>query len=228
MQRVRPTPKGFFRARDYILWVLLGALVAALSVGSSMVIFMVKGTDRALLQKLGLSATERLFYSIPVFWIVVVIAVAAGTYINFRRTRKGYRLSAKHFAIFAAVIAVAFGSLMYAFNVSKYVDKAAAENIPLYTTVVPFNTNTWFDPEHGLLSGAIKIKTSNDNFTLRDENFDLWTVTGNKVAIVPSGFKFQSGDHVKIIGKKTGDFKFQAIEIRPFETEIKKEQPAAR
>ncbi|HVU06858.1 MAG TPA: hypothetical protein VHE10_03685 [Candidatus Paceibacterota bacterium] len=222
--KVRPTPKTYFRVRDYILWVLLGVFAAALSLGFGMIIFMVFGTDRTIFAKLGLSFSERLLYSIPVFWIAATIAVAAAAYINFRRTRKGYRVTARQFALIAGIVAVAFGSVLYTLNVAKYVNKAAAENIPIYSTVVPLNTETWFDPEHGLLSGSIKAKESDDQFTLRDQNFDLWEVTGDGVALVPAGFKFQTGDRVKIIGKKTGDLTFRAVEIRPFETEIRKEQ----
>ncbi len=222
-QRVKPTPKGFFKARDYILWALLGVFVAALSIGTSMIIFMVRGTDRALYAKLGLSFSQKLLYSVPIFWIALTAVVGVVAYVNFRRTRKGYRLDTRQIVIAAAVVAAAFGSMAYAFNISRYVDKAAAENIPLYNAVAPFNTVRWFDPEHGLLSGAVKIKTTNESFTLRDENFELWTVTGKGVTLYPAGFKFDSGDRVKIIGKKTGDFKFQAIEIRPWETPVERD-----
>ncbi|HVT74964.1 MAG TPA: hypothetical protein VHD69_00910 [Candidatus Paceibacterota bacterium] len=221
--KVRPTSRAYFRLRDYILWVLLGVFAAALSLGFGMIIFMIFGTDHTIFAKLGLSFSERLLYSIPIFWIVATIVVAVAAYINFRRTRKGYRVSARQFAVIAAVIAVAFGSMLYAFNVTRSVNRAAAENIPIYSAIV-LDTETWFDPEHGLLSGSVKVKDSDDSFTLRDPNFDLWQVTGDDVSVVPAGFKFRSGDRIKIIGKKTGDLEFRAVEIRPFETEVRKEQ----
>ncbi|HEU5114300.1 MAG TPA: hypothetical protein VFT82_00875 [Candidatus Paceibacterota bacterium] len=221
-EHVKPTPKGFFKARDYILWILLGVFVAALSLGFGMVIFLLHGTDQAVLGKLGLSVTERMLYSIPIFWIIATGVVAAIAYANFRRTRRGYRVSTKHFAIAAAIIAVALGSVFYALNVAEFVDTAAAKSIPLYNTVEPLNTKTWFDPAHGLLSGFVKLKNTDNSFTLRDRNFDLWKVTGDHVSIVPEGFTFQTGDYIKIIGKKTSDSTFQAIEIRPYETPLRK------
>lgn len=216
-QGVRPTAKGYFRARDYVLWLLIGVFVAALGVGASMVAFLMRGIDRGLYAKLGLTFAQKVFYAVPSFWIVATILVAAIAFVNFRRTRKGYRLSAKHIAVITIASGVAFGSIIYALDVSKYIDRAAAENIPLYNSVVPLNTNTWFDPDHGLLAGYVKTRTTNENFTLRDQNFDLWTVTGKDVSFSPSDFKFQSGDHIKIIGKKIGDLKFQVVEIRPWE-----------
>ncbi|MDE1875165.1 MAG: hypothetical protein KGI79_02435 [Patescibacteria group bacterium] len=220
-QNLRPTPKGYFKARDYVLWGLLGLFVAALAVSAGMIIFMVRGTDQSLFARLGLTLSERLLYSIPIFWIIVTLVAGLAAYANLRRTRRGYRVGKKQFVIAAVIIAIALGSLVYAFDGAQYIDHEAAANIPLYTTVVPLDTATWFDPEHGLLSGAVHVKTSDDYFTLRDENFNLWTVTGDHVALVPADFTFQSGDHVKIIGKKIGDFKFQAVEIRPFETPVK-------
>lgn len=221
-QQVRPTPKSFFRVRDYVLWGILGVSVAALSLGSSMVIMLIRGIDRGVLGRLGLSLPEKLFYSIPFFWVAVTLAIAAVAYVNFKRTRRGYRVSAKQFAITAVVVGVALGTLMYALNISRYVDRAAVQNIPIYSSVVPLNTNGWFDPAHGLLSGSVKIKESDESFTLRDQNFDLWTVSSKDASVNPEEFKFNSGDRVKIIGKKTGDFEFRAVEIRPFETQIKK------
>lgn len=226
-QQVRPTPKGFFRMRDYILWGLLGVSVAALSLGSSMVILLIRGIDRSVFGRLGLSLPEKLFYSVPFFWVAVTLAIAAVAYINFRRTRRGYRVGIKQFAIKAGVIAIALGTLIYALNISRYLDRAAVENIPIYSSIVPFNTNGWFDPDHGLLSGSIKIKESDKSFTLRDQNFDLWTVSSDDAAVNPAGFKFNSGDRVKIIGRKTGDLEFRAVEIRPFDMEIKKEKESA-
>ncbi len=223
-ERLKPTPKGLFKARDYVLWGLLGLFAAALSLGFGMIIFMVQGTDRSIFERLGLSFSERLLYSVPIFWIVATAIVALAAYLNFKRTRRGYRVSARQFGLIAAVVAVAFGSIIYSFNITKYVDQAAAENIPLYGAVEPLNTNAWFDPAHGLLSGSVKAKASNESFTLRDRDFNLWTVTGTDIALVPAGFRFDAGDHIKIIGKKTGDFQFQAIEIRPFEIQVIKGQ----
>lgn len=219
-ERVRPTPKGYFKARDYVLWGLLGLSFAALSVGFGMIIYMVRTTDRSLFAKLGFSFSERLLYSIPVFWIIATLGIAGVAYFNLRRTKKGYRVTPRQFVIAAALVAAGLGSLVYASNLSQYVDQAAAANIPIYSTVQPFNTNRWFDPQHGLLSGYVKVKSSDSSFTLRDENFDLWTVTGESVSKLPADFQFQSGDHIKIIGKKTGDLTFQAIEIRQFETPL--------
>ncbi|HEU0080506.1 MAG TPA: hypothetical protein VFQ72_00565 [Candidatus Paceibacterota bacterium] len=216
-QGVKPTPKGFFKARDTMLWFLVGVFLAALSIGTSMIIFMVRSADRGVYARLGLSFSQKLLYSIPLFWIAATVVVGIIAYVNFRRTRTGYRLDTRQIVIAAAIVAAAFGSIAYAFNISRYVDKAASENIPLYNAVSPLNTTRWFDPEHGLLSGSVKVKNSNASFTLRDEDFELWTVKAEGAAFLPAAFRFESGDRIKIIGKKTGDFQFQAIEIRPWE-----------
>ncbi len=223
-QHVKPTSKGYFRARDYIMWVLLGVFVAALSLGVGMIIFLLRGTDTALFSRLGLSFITRLAYSIPIFWIAITVILGIAAYMNFRRTRSGYRISMKQFVIVVTCVAIGLGTVVYAFDITKYIDTEAAANIPLYSAVEPLNTSTWFDPARGLLSGSVKIKTSDNSFTLRDQNFDLWTVTGDGVVLVPADFTFQSGDHIKIIGKETGPLQFTAVEIRPFETVIRKDQ----
>jgi hypothetical protein len=211
---VRPTPKSYFKARDLVLWILLISLAAALSLGFGMIIFMVKGADFGLFEKLGLSASQKVVYTVPFFWIATTLALAIAAFINFRNTRRGYKTTARQFAFIAALIAVACGSAVYALNITNYVDRAASR-LPIYNAVTPLNTNTWLDPEQGLLSGIVREKESDEDFTLRDANAELWHITGDMSA--PEGFKFQTGDRVKLIGEKTGDGEFEAIEIRPWE-----------
>ncbi len=215
-QGVKPTSKGYFRLRDYALWVLLGVFLAALSLGFGMVIFMINANDPALLAKLGLSTSERIIYSIPIFWILATLAIAGIAYINFRNTKRGYKTSARQFGLVAVLIAVALGSIGYAFNVTKFVDRTASRRIPLYNSVVPFNTNVWYDPAHGLLSGTVKEKDSDEDFTLRDSNSILWHVVGKNI-FVEEGFTYHIGDRIKLIGKSLGNDTFEAVEIRPWE-----------
>lgn len=198
-QGLKPMPKGYFKTREYILWGLLGVFVAVLSLGFGMIIFMVKGADMTLFAKLGLSVPEKILYTIPSFWIVVTVVVAVIAFINFRNTRKGYRTSVHQFVLISALIAVGFGSIAYAFHISEFVDKKASENIPLYNTVVPLNTNTWLDPAHGLLSGVVRSKDSNKDFKLRDSEGVLWHVTGDDITTI-EGFSFSTGDRIKLIG----------------------------
>jgi hypothetical protein len=179
---LRPTPKSFFKARDLLLWVLLGAFVAALSVGFGMIIFMIRGADLALFNTLGLSASEKLLYSVPFFWIAATIAIGAAVYINYRNTKKGYKTSVGKFSLIALVIAIILGSLVYAFNITNYVDRAAS-HFRLYNAIVPLNTNVWYDPEHGLLSGVVRNRESNSDFYLSDGRGTLWHVTGALISM---------------------------------------------
>lgn len=215
-QGVKPTPKGYFKVRDYALWVLLGLFLAAVSVGFGMIIYMIKTADLTLFEKLGFSTPEKIIYSIPFFWILATVATLGIAYINFRNTRKGYKTSAKHFAVIAVLIAVALGSGAYAFNIARFIDKAASARIPLYNSVTPINTNLWFDPQHGLLSGIVKEKNSDRDFTLRDPDSVLWHVTGLNITM-PSDFKFSAGDRIKLIGTAGENDTFSAIEIIPWE-----------
>jgi hypothetical protein len=214
---LRPTPKSFYKVRDLAIWVLLGAFVAALSIGFGMIIFMIRGADLSLFNALGLSASEKLLYSVPFFWIAATLAIGAVVYINYRNTKKGYKTSVGKFSLIALVIAIILGSLVYAFNITNYVDRAAS-HFALYNAVVPLNTNAWYDPDHGLLSGAVRNRESNEDFYLSDGRGTLWHVTGNSISM-PAGFEFHSDDRIKIIGTKITEDEFRAIEIRPWEEE---------
>ncbi len=211
-QGVKPMPKGYFKAREYILWISLSLVAIALSLGFGMIVFMLQGTDMELFEKLGLSFTEKILYTIPSFWIVATFIVAVLAFINFRNTRRGYRISTKQFGIIASIVAVSVGSMAYAFNVSEFVDKIASKTIPLYETVVPLNTNRWFDPAHGLLSGTVRSKDSDKEFTLRDEDLVLWYIDARD-AKIPDNYTFSNGDRVRLIGKMEPNDRFIVTEI---------------
>ncbi len=221
-KRLLPTPKAYFLARNIVVWILLAGFVVALSMGFAMTMFMVRGLDFGLFEKLGLSTGEKFAYSIPFFWIAASVALAVAAFVNFRNTRRGYKMSVRQFVLTAALVALALGSIIYSLDIARYVDSVAAENFPLYNLVVPLNTNTWLDPAHGLLSGAVRERESESDFRLRDANGVLWHVTGRDIRIA-DGFVWSSGDRIKIIGIKTGLDEFRAIEILPWEKRLIKE-----
>lgn len=214
-QNIRPTPRGYFALRTAIIWSIVALSVITLGIGFGMIIFMLKSNDIPLLSKLGFSTTTKIISSIPFFWIILTMIVGGVAYINFRSTRKGYKMSSKKFAIIAIGIGLAVGSIAYVLNVTRYLDEAASENIPIYNVIVPINTRTWFDPDHGLISGTVKDRDSNESFRLRVMDGELWDIFGKNINI-PAGYSFHPGDRVKIVGTKTATTTFQATDIYPW------------
>jgi hypothetical protein len=221
IEKLRPTPRKYFVARDIVLWCILGAFAAALALGFGMIIFGIRGADQLLFQELGLSTSQRLVYTIPFFWILATLAVALIAFVNYRNTRRGYKTTVRQFALFALLLAVALGSVIYALNITSYIDRAVAE-LPIYNAISPINTTLWHDPENGLLSGIIREKESDEDFMLSDRNDQLWHITGKMFS--SEGLKFYTGDRVKLIGKMTDEFEFRAVEIRPFEDRPNREE----
>jgi hypothetical protein len=214
-RHLKPLPKGYFKARNLALWGVVGVFVASLGVGVGMIIYTVRSTDLSVLARLELSASQTLLFSFPVFWILACAVIATIAFINLRRTRNGYRVSARQFVIISTLVAIGVGSLVYALNVAQYLSKVASDAIPLYNTITAPDTNVWLDPDHGLLSGVIRTRDSDESFYLRDSEAVLWHVTGNDI-LIPDDYGMQSGDRVKIIGKRTGDDTFTAREIYPW------------
>jgi hypothetical protein len=212
---LKPLSKGYFKARDIVLWGIIGAFIAAIGVGVGMIIYAIHSTDLSVLSKLELSAYQKALFSFPVFWILACLVAGTVAFIHLRKTRKGYKVSARQFGLIAVLVAVGVGSLVYALNVAQYLSGIASDRIPLYNNVVGPDTNTWLDPERGLLSGVIRTRDSDESFYVRDAEAVLWHVTGDNI-ILPEGYKMQSGERIKIIGKKTGDDSFTAREAYPW------------
>jgi hypothetical protein len=215
-QHLKPLSKGYFKARNTAFWSLVATFIAALGVGFGMIIYSIRSTDLALLAKLELTTSQKVLFSFPIFWILACATVAVIAFINLRKTRQGYKVSARQFAVIAVLVAVGAGSILYALNVAQYLSNVASNTIPLYDTVVAPNTNRWLDPDHGLLSGTIRSRDSDESFTVRDAESALWYVTGTGI-LIPNGYRMQGGERIKIIGKRTGDDTFTAREIYPWE-----------
>ncbi len=214
-EHLRPVSRKYFQVRDYALWGLMGAFVAALGLGFGMIIHGIMSTDLSVLAKLELSSFEKVVFSFPIFWIIACAVIATVAFINLRNTKKGYRVSGRQFIIISALVSVGVGSIVYALNVTQYLSRVAADNIPLYDNVVAPNTSTWLDPQRGLLSGTVRSKESDREFTVRDANAVLWYVTGEDI-YVPEGFVVQTGERVKIIGKAGKSDTFVAKEVQPW------------
>ncbi|MFA6158199.1 MAG: hypothetical protein WC763_01030 [Candidatus Paceibacterota bacterium] len=214
-KHLKPLSKGYFKTRDLALWGLLVVFVAALGVGVGMIIYGIRSTNLSVLAKLELTLSQKALFFFPVFWILACAVIATVAFINLRKTRRGYRVTARQFIIIAALVAVGVGSIVYALNVTQYLSRVAANRIPLYKDVVAPNTSTWLDPNHGLLSGVIRSRDSDTSFYVRDSEAVLWHVTGDDM-IIPTGYIMQTGERIKIIGKRTGDDAFTAREIHPW------------
>lgn len=213
--KVKPKARGWFLARDTAIWSLLLVFVAALGLSFGMVIFAVFSTDVMLLNKLGLTAFEKIASAVPYFWILATLVVGLGSYAVYRSTRHGYRLGTMRFLAGACLLAVGAGALVYALRIAEYVDTVASQNVPLYNVVVPINAGSWFDPDNGLLSGTMRARESEKEFTLRDRDLVIWTVDSSALDIYEDP-RFQSGERVKIIGERTGPDTFKATEIMPW------------
>ncbi len=214
-EHLKPVPREYFKLRDSIRWTLLTLFVGALGVGFGMIIYGLVTTDVSVLAKLELSASEKVLFSFPVFWVVACAVIGTVAFLNLRRTRKGYKVSGKQFALIAVLVSIGVGSIVYALNVAQYLSRVAGNRIPLYNDIVAPNTENWSDPARGLLSGVVRSKDSNDSFTIRDANAVLWTVTGDDI-ILPEGYDIQTGERVKMIGRITGNDTFTASEVHPW------------
>lgn len=214
-EHLKPLSREYFRLRDRVRWILLALFVGGLGVGFGMIIYSFMSTDLSVISKLELSTSEKILFSFPFFWIASCIGIGTVAFINLRRTRKGYKISGRQFLVIAILISIGVGSILYALNVAQYLSRIANNKIPLYNDITAPDTENWSDPRRGLLSGVVRSKDSNEQFTIRDAEAVLWYVTGDDI-MLPEGYDIQPGERVKMIGKMTGDDTFTAREVHPW------------
>lgn len=214
-KNVRPKTRGYFVMRDTLIWSFVLIFIAILGLSFGMIIYTITSTDINVLDRLGFTTFEKINSSIPYFWILATVIVALGSYIGFRKTRRGYRLDISKISIVIALLAIGSGILVYTLQITQYIDTVASENIPIYNTLAPMNGSIWFNPDEGLLSGTIRARESESVFTIRDKDFIIWTIDSTDIDIYTDP-RFQSGERIKIIGERTGPDTFKAIEVLPW------------
>ncbi|MFH0854428.1 MAG: hypothetical protein V1891_02970 [bacterium] len=210
-KKIFPKPKWKFLFKKFIIWIagILSLLLGAIAV--SLIIYISKFDDRGVFRRIGKGIPEVILLSVPFFWILCLALFIFLVYLNFKKTKTGYRYSILAIIASAIFLSVLLGAVFYRAGLSMKIDDILGRKAPFYDRIINPHIQFWSKPEEGRLSGLILSK--GDNFlTVVDKLKQEWNVS----------FKnFQNFDNIKagvparFIGKKLSVNEFEAFEILP-------------
>ncbi len=214
-QQIKPKPKWQFWAQrslagaGFALAVLLGALAF------SILLFAIQQTDFNVLSHLGHSHLELFLGLLPFFWIgLLILALLTGMY-GIRHSARGYKFTLARQMGYSAALSILLGALFFITGGASYLEKAFAIQVSLYESIQEKKIKLWMMPEQGQLAGQI-MEVSPSALQLVDFFGKRWTIDYDS-AFVPPVVLLESGEEIKLLGKKHGNNLFVAEDIRPWQ-----------
>lgn len=214
-EHIAPVPKWCFLARGYAFWVLFVASVILGSLSFAVMVHIANSGDWDIFNHLGGNWITSTVMLLPYFWLVFLGIFALVAYLNWKHTKYGYRFRRRWIVVGSVGLSIFFGNVFYALGLGKEMDILMTKAMPFYDkSKHEARKELWLRPENGLLGGKIiSIDEKTEEITLKDENGKKWIVDDRDVEWENEKLQ-QKGKIIKVIGKKDGEHKFIAKEIR--------------
>lgn len=210
---IKPIPKWHFLLKHGFLWILLLILIIVAAVAVGVAIFEFSDVEWDLRPMLGIPLLPFIFRVFPYFWLLLCGAIAALAYFNFMATPKGYKFPSYQIVLFGILVIILTGTAFHYLGMTRGIRDRAFET-PFINNFMHNKEAIWNMPENGLLAGVI-IEYDQTSAAIRSFDGKDWIVNIEELKL-PQNNKIEEGQKVKIIGKKTGDGQFKAVEARPW------------
>lgn len=213
-ENIKPIPRWRYTIRNLILWFtfLLSVIVGALAF--SIILFAIQQIEFSLIKHMTHSRMEMWLGLLPFLWIITMLVFLLISIFGLKKTRKGYKFSAKKVIAASAITSILLGTLFFVGGGAKWLENAFAMNVEFYEGVNEKKMKMWSIPEEGYISGYI-VSVEDSTIQLKDFNESIWTVNINNAKIFAI-VELVEGEKIKIIGEMISKDYFTAEEVRPW------------
>lgn len=226
--KILPRPKWQFLFKNIVLWVLgfLALFFGAISI--SLIIFMLRYNEWSFYSRMGAGPTEFLLLVVPIFWIICLLIFIVLVYLNFKKTKHGYRYRPLIVIATAVGASIILGLGFNALGTGQRIDKILGRRAPLYDSVINPRLRFWSNPMQGRLSGLIISRESEGSYVVVDNNSVEWnvlyTMDDDKKLIEVRKimnmddeiYNIVVGRPARFVGEMTAEKEFKAKEMIPF------------
>lgn len=215
-RKLEPRARWRYQAKNAVFWLVLAVSLAVSAIVVATIIFIVSDYDWDAYTYLNRSFFAHIFYSLPYFWLAVLVFLLAFAYYDFRSTKRGYRYDLAIVLGGAAALSVMAGAGLFWAGLDSQVDEFMEKDFPPYESLIYNNEDIWNNPDLGLLGGRVVEVDSEDSFIIKDSGGLFWQVNGQNAAwfdLVPPS----EGMRVKLTGRRGDDHIFFADEAEPWE-----------
>lgn len=209
---VRPLPSWRFTLHSVVTWIgfAVFALLGAHAV--SVVLFLLSEHDWTELANFRGGPVWYALHAVPTVWLLLLVALLAGAYLDFRHTREGYRY--RSFAVIGGLVAFSLlaGGTLHAVGVGRLTDRGLARRVPQYRQVAPRGLEIWDRPEEGRLVGMY-VGEEDGRLVVRGPDGREWLVELRDGMQVES---LEPGMMLRVIGYPSDVGTVSAVQVMPF------------
>ncbi|MFH1030881.1 MAG: hypothetical protein V1770_06535 [bacterium] len=209
-KKMFPKPRWRFMLKNYFIWIAGGLSLILGATSVSLIIYVGRFDDWSIYQKIGKGIPKFILLGIPFFWLLCLALFVYLVYLNFKKTKTGYRYSIFAILMGAISLSVLFGFVFYYTGLSRRIDDIFGRKAPFYDRINP-HIRLWSKPEEGRLSGLVLSK--DDDFVMVVDRLGKeWEVSSKDFY---NREEIQIGESVRFVGEKISNNKFRAAEILP-------------
>lgn len=214
---IKPLPKWYFSARNFILWFL--AILATFLGGLAFSLVMLFMN----FQQVGMNFPRPqgklhwLIVSIPYAWLIVFVLLVAVIYLNLKHFKKSYKYPAYLLIIASLCGSIVIGFITVGLDGHRRMNEEFSRRVPFYGPVFDARTRSWGRPDDGALAGKVK-GVGDNNFILEDLNGHEWKIISSEENnYQEETTEIKTEQMVMINGRPVGRGVFLAEEISPWE-----------
>lgn len=209
-EKIKPFPRILFLLKEYSVWILFAITLLVGGLSTSVLIFVFKNNDWDMIGKAERGFFNQLVFTLPYFWIILLIVLLLVSFYEFKKTKIGYKYNPLVIFVASIIFSVILGSITHALGGGSKIEKDFAEKIPFYeNTLMPMQA-AWHNPDGGSIAGQIFEVEDEENFTIKDRVQGVW-----KIICENCPFVIAPGQKVKVFGEIKEPGVFIANEIRP-------------
>ncbi len=212
---IRPTPKYRFIIKRSVIWTVFCLSIMLGCVACAVAIFQLRYAEWDLYRHFRHSWLEFLLLVFPVFWLVFLLGFSGTAYYYFRRMEHGYRYRTVVVVSLNIILSVIGGGLLYSTGLPEKIEPLFFANLPFYKELQIRKQYVWMSPAKGLLAGGIISFKPGRKIVIEDLRGNSWDIDISDV-VWRGRLRPREGLKIKLIGQKTGDGRFRALEIRPW------------
>ncbi|KKR05816.1 MAG: hypothetical protein UT34_C0002G0323 [candidate division WS6 bacterium GW2011_GWF2_39_15] len=211
-EKIKPIKKDIFVLKNTALFVLCGISILIGGVGFAMNLTFLSRLDWSVITYVQ-GIMKFVLFTPPFLWLLLTVVSIFMMYIEFRKTKDGYRMENKHLIMIIAALVLISGVIGWGIE-NKYNITSYFTNVAAIRDATDPRYKIWSNPEDGLLAGEIK-EVINDELLIVDLEGMDWEIN-IKDAFIAGKVVLQNDESIKIIGEKVSNSRFNASKILPW------------
>lgn len=214
-EHIKPESRHKYLLKKYGIWSIFVLALVFGAISFAIMFAILIGLDWDLYAFMRKNPIVYAFSLIPYLWLVIVGIFLFLTFLDLRKTEKGYRLSWGKILVFSIGGIVGGGLVLAYLGIGNKFNVAMMKNFPVYAQHMVTKEAQWMQPEKGLLAGTIKQVSANA-LVIEDLQGFVWHMQINSKTVVRPAANIAEGQMIKIIGNQIGAAAFEVFEIRPW------------